>query len=98
MRKIAANRNYELMKSAEASDDCSCSQDIRNLEDKLDTILMRTTMILGLQASADEMTKEQRDQLKPLVEQYLKQELGDYFRGLRDALDSPGEPPTPVAR
>ena len=91
MRKIAANRNYEIMKSAEASDDCSCSQEIRNLEDKLDTILMRTTMILGLQAGADEITKEQRDQLKPLVEQYLKQEMGDYFRDLRDTMGLPNE-------
>ena len=91
MRKIAADRNYEMMKSAEASDDCSCSQDIRNLEDKLDTILMRTTMILGLQASADDITKEQRDQLKPLVEQYLKQEMGDYFRDLRDSMGLPNE-------
>ena len=91
MRKIAADRNYEMMKSAEASDDCSCSQDIRNLEDKLDTILMRTTMILGLQASADDITKEQRDQLKPLVEQYLKQEMGDYFRDLRDTMGLPNE-------
>ena len=91
MRKIAADRNYEMMKSAEASDDCSCSQDIRNLEDKVDTILMRTTMILGLQASADDITKEQRDQLKPLVEQYLKQEMGDYFRDLRDTMGLPNE-------
>tara|TARA_B000000557_G_C20739667_1_gene428013 strand:+ start:122 stop:397 length:276 start_codon:yes stop_codon:yes gene_type:complete len=91
MRKIAADRNYEIMKIAEASDDCSCSQEIRNLEDKLDTILMRTTMILGLQAGADEITKEQRDQLKPLVEQYLKQEMGDYFRNLRDTMGLPNE-------
>ena len=57
MRKIAANRNYELMKSARTP--CSCTSEIESLDQKLNVIIQ---MI----ASLPDISQEVRDVIKEI--------------------------------